>query len=159
MKLLKRLFTSIIFTAGLVINGAMAGDEATVQTFYDFLSNPASEKHAGILAGNLSDDWQSIGDYSGKSKSKDAFLAQIAGFGKLIPDMNWAVEEMLQDGNRVIVRGRASGTPVGPMFGVDGEGRGFEIMSIDIHSVEDGKIVRSYHVEDWAGALRQLSGK
>ncbi len=56
-----------------------------------------------------------------------------------------------------VVRGRASGTPQGPLFGVDG--KGFDIMSIDIHRVQDGRIVESYHVEDWAGALRQLSAK
>ncbi|MGH6962005.1 MAG: ester cyclase [Dongiaceae bacterium] len=63
---------------------------------------------------------------------------------------------MLRDGNRYVVRGRATGTPVKPFFGVDAGGRSFDIMSIDIHTVENGKIVRSYHVEDWAGALRQL---
>jgi hypothetical protein len=31
-------------------------------------------------------------------------------------------------------------------------------MSIDVHTIEDGKIKRSYHLEDWAGAMRQLSG-
>lgn len=63
---------------------------------------------------------------------------------------------MIVAGNRVIVRGRASGTPQGPIFGVDGNGKGFEIMSIDVHTIENGKIVMTYHVEDWAGALRQL---
>lgn len=64
---------------------------------------------------------------------------------------------MHQDGNFVTVRSRATGTPVAPFFGVDGEGRRFDILTIDIHELEDGVIVRSYHVEDWAGALRQLS--
>ena len=36
---------------------------------------------------------------------------------------------------------------------------GFKIMTIDIHEVKDGKIVQSYHVEDWARAIRQVSGK
>ncbi len=66
---------------------------------------------------------------------------------------------MIEEGNRVVVRGRATGTPAGPLFGVDGKGKGFEIMSIDIHTFEDGKIVQTYHVEDWAGALRQLSAE
>jgi predicted ester cyclase len=83
----------------------------------------------------------------------------MGGFAKLIPDLNWAVEEKLQDGNRLVVRGRATGTPNGPLFGVDGQGKSFDIMTIDIHTVENGKIVQSYHVEDWAGALRQLKGK
>ena len=43
--------------------------------------------------------------------------------------------------------------------GIDGMGRAFTIMSIDIHQVEKGRIVRAHHVEDWAGALRQRSGR
>jgi len=57
------------------------------------------------------------------------------------------------------MRSRATGTPKGPLFGVDGEGRSFDILTIDIHTVENGKIVTSYHLEDWAGALQQLQGK
>lgn len=59
----------------------------------------------------------------------------------------------------MIVRSRATGTPVAPFLGVDGQGRSFDIMTIDIHELEEGKIVRSHHVEDWAGALQQLSGR
>jgi hypothetical protein len=32
-------------------------------------------------------------------------------------------------------------------------------MSIGIHTIEGGKIVRSYHIEDWAGAMRQVASK
>lgn len=83
----------------------------------------------------------------------------MGGFAQLIPDLNWEVQAMHQDGNFVTVRSRATGTPVAPFFGVDGEGRGFDILTIDIHELEDGMIVRSWHVEDWAGALQQLSGQ
>ncbi len=78
---------------------------------------------------------------------------------KLIPDLDWDVQAMHQDGNFVTVRSRATGTPTGPLFGVDGEGRSFDIMTIDIHELENGVIVRSYHVEDWSGALQQLAGR
>jgi predicted ester cyclase len=66
---------------------------------------------------------------------------------------------MHEDGDFVVVRSRATGTPKGPLFGVNGEGRSFDIMTIDIHEMKDGKIARSYHIEDWAGALQQLKGK
>lgn len=140
-------------------NVAFADDKSMVQTFYDFLSNPGSQKHAKIFQGNVSADWQSIGNYTGKNKTADTFVRQLGGFAKLIPDMKWQVEEMIQVENRVVVRGKASGTPVGPLFGVDGKGNSFTIMSIDIHTIEDGKIIRTYHVEDWAGALGQLKGQ
>ena len=158
MNQFKLLFSASLFAFMCMTNAAFADDKATVQTFYDFLSNPGSGEHAAALKAVVADDWESIGNYSGSNKSRDAFLGQVGGFGELIPDLNWAVEAMHQDGNSVTVRSRATGTPAGPLFGVDGQGRSFDIMTIDIHTVENGKIIRTYHVEDWAGALRQLSG-
>ena len=159
MTQLKKLLIAFLFALLPVANGALADDKATVQTFYDFLSNPGSAAAAKAFKANTAENWESIGDYSGKNKSRDAFAGQVGGFGKLIPDLKWEVQAMHQDGNSITVRSRATGTPVGPLFGVDGEGRSFDIMTIDIHTLENGKIVRSYHIEDWAGAMRQLSGR
>lgn len=56
------------------------------------------------------------------------------------------------------MRGLATGTPVGPFFGVETPtGRRFEIMSIDILTVDAGKIVHVYHLEDWTSAVAQLT--
>lgn len=159
MKIFKTLAVAAALFASALTGSAMADDKAVVQTFYDFLSNPASQTHASAFKSATSEQWQSIGDYSGKYKTRDQFLGQVGGFGKLIPDLNWAVEEMIQAGDRVVVRSRATGTPKGPLFGVDGQGKGFDILTIDIHTVENGKIIRSFHVEDWAGAIRQLRAK
>jgi hypothetical protein len=38
-------------------------------------------------------------------------------------------------------------------------GKSFSIMSIDVHTIEGGKMVHSYHIEDWIGATRQLAAK
>ena len=148
-----------LMTGNALAGDAMTSEKATVQTFYDLLSNPASEAATKAFSANTADSWESIGNYSGKNKTKGAFLGQMGFFAKLMPDLNWKVEEMIQSGNRVVVRGRASGTPKGPLFGVDGKGKRFEIMTIDIHTLENGKIVKTYHLEDWAGALGQLKGK
>ncbi|MDA5095077.1 ester cyclase [Aliiroseovarius sp. KMU-50] len=146
-------------TLATFATNALADDTGTVQIFYDLLSNPGSQEHVATFQEATSENWESLGDYSGENKSREAFLGQMGGFAKLIPDLNWDVQAMHQDGNFVTVRSRATGTPVAPFFGVDGEGRSFDIMTIDIHELEDGKIIRSYHVEDWAGALQQLSGR
>ena len=144
---------------GSLINPALADDKAVVQKFYDFLSNPASTESAAAFKAVTADNFESIGDYSGKSKSRDAFIGQVGGFGKLIPDLKWAPQEMIEKDGKVVVRSRATGTPQGPLFGVDGKGKGFDIMSIDIHTVVNGKIVQTHHIEDWSGALRQLSAQ
>lgn len=147
------------FAASTIAAAALADNTETVQPFYDLLSNPGSEEASAAFVKVTSEDWVSIGDYSGQNESRDAFLGQVGGFAKLMPDLNWAVQEMHDAGDFVTVRSRATGTPVAPFFGVDGEGRSFDIMTIDIHEVVDGKIVSTHHLEDWAGALQQLASK
>lgn len=159
MKTISATIMAFAFMLLPMTNPAFADNKAVVTPFYDFLSNPASKSHAEAFKAAVSDNWESIGDYSGKFKTSGQFIGQLDGFSKLIPDLNWAMEEVIDAGDRVIVRGRASGTPKGPLFGVDGKGKGFDILSIDIHTIEDGKITRTHHVEDWAGALRQLSAE
>ncbi|MBU2983039.1 ester cyclase [Lentibacter algarum] len=148
--------SAVIATAA---TGAFADNKDTVTAFYDLLSNPGQQEQVDAFVAATSADWVSIGDYSGNAKTRDAFLGQVGGFAKLMPDLNWAIQDMHQDGDTVIVRSRATGTPVAPFFGIDGEGRSFDIMTIDIHEMEDGVITQTYHIEDWAGALQQLAGK
>lgn len=159
MKIFAPFLVVMALVACTATMGAQAGQRAVVAPFYAFLSNPTSDAAAEAARGAMADGWVSIGDYSGKTKSEDQFIGQIGGFGKLVPDMNWEMVEVIEAGDKVIVRGRATGKPQGPMFGVDGQGRSFEIMSIDIHTIKNGKIVETHHVEDWSTALRQLSGK
>ncbi len=139
---------------------ASANDRQIVEDFYTRLINPAGAPDKMAEAERiLAPNFESVGDYSGKNKTRAELAKTLEGFGKLVPDLTWKIEEVLQAGNRYVVRGRATGTPKGPFFGVDGQGKSFTIMSIDIHEVAGGKIVKSYHIEDWAGALRQLSAR
>ena len=58
--------------------------------------------------------------------------------------------------NEVIVRGEANGTTAQAFLGLEPTGKSFRTMSIDIHTIKDGKIKRSYHLENWIVALRKL---
>lgn len=156
---MKPFFCAASVALASITTGAMADEKATVALFYDLLSNPGAEAQVAAFQDATTENWESIGNYSGTNKTREKFLGQMGGFSQLIPDLNWDVQAMHQDGNFVTVRSRATGTPNAPFFGVDGQGRSFDIMTIDIHELENGKIVRTYHVEDWAGALQQLSGK
>lgn len=90
---------------------------------------------------------------------KPAFIGLLTGTHQAVPDLQWHVTEMLLSGDRVVVRGEGRGTPVGEFFGVPHTGKSFRIMSMDIHTIQGGLIQTTYHLEDWAGALRQLSGQ
>ena len=159
MSTAKNILAATSLAIASIATAASAGNVETVQKFYDLLSNPGSESHAAAFVASVSPEWESVGNYSGENKTQEVFLGQVGGFAQLMPDLKWDVQAMHDAGDFVTVRSRATGTPVAPFFGVDGQGRSFDIMTIDIHEMEDGKILRSFHVEDWATALQQLSGK
>ena len=111
-----------------------------------------AEKMGQILA----DGFQSKGAVD--VKSKEQLIGQIQYFWKLIPDLKWEIQEMIQEGNQVVVRSLASGTPNGNFMGVQTDGtKSFKTMTIDIHTVENGQLAGVHHLEDWGTAIKQLS--
>ena len=133
-----------------------ADDIDVVRAFYsDLLSNPAGDDLGERVRNVVVEDWVSIPTPRG-GKGAEGFVNSLRVFGEKLPDLNWEPQEILRDGNRYIVRSIATGTPAKPFFGVEPNGKSFKIMSIDIHTVENGKIVHSYHIEEWHKALRQL---
>lgn len=130
---------------------------ALIAPFYDALNTPASKDVRALIEGLASPDWRS---FSGEtvSKGRDEFIQQVMGFGKLLPDLAWDIKSVFADGDTIIVRSEASGTPAADFMGVPHAAKRFAIMAIDVHTVQDGKLLRAHHVEDWASALRQLKG-
>ena len=133
-------------------------DARAVQTFYEMLSNPNDPDLAMKAAEVIDVNWDSEPTPRG-GDGLDGFVKSIQAFGQMIPNLNWSPQEVLKDGNRYIVRSIATGTPVQPFFGVAPTGKSFQIMSIDIHTVENGKIMSSYHIEEWATAIQQLKAQ
>ena len=152
---------AIALTASATVLGsAQAADKDVVEALYSqVLSGTASPDLPSRVEAVLAPGWQSIGDYASPAKTREQFVAQLRRMGAVSPTLTWNVEEMLQMGNRFVVRGRARATPTGTFMGVPATGRGFDIMAIDIHTVENNKIVMSYHVEDWHRAIGQVQGK
>ena len=131
---------------------------AVVAPFYDGLTAAPGKDAVAVLRQATAPDWVSCGA-NDVCEPREQVIARIAGRLKGIPDLKWEIKEVLVSGNRVTVRGEAAGTPAGEFLGVPHGGKSFKLMSIDVHTIESGKIVRSYHIEDWLGAVRQLSGR
>jgi steroid delta-isomerase-like uncharacterized protein len=90
---------------------------------------------------------------------RDTSIKVVSNFANSIPDLKFDIKEVLVAGDRVIVRGEVTGTPAGDLFGVPHTGKSFRIMAIDIQTIRDGKIARTFHMENWLSALGQLRAK
>jgi ketosteroid isomerase-like protein len=99
------------------------------------------------------------GSMPGDCWGRDTSIKVVGNFAKSIPDMTFEIKEVLVAGDRVVVRGEVSGTPAGELFGAPHTGKSFKIMAIDIQTIRDGKIAKTYHLENWLSALGQLRAK
>jgi predicted ester cyclase len=100
-------------------------------------------------------------DYKSYSTNEEWLTRdQLAGvfkqLGASIPDLSWSIKEIWTSGDRIVVRGEATGTPVGEVFGARPTGRSFKTMSLDVFTVRGEKLASAYHVENWVGAMQQL---
>jgi predicted ester cyclase len=131
---------------------------AVVERFYDGFNAAPGKEVASILMKATSPAWVSC---SGNDQCgpRDKVIPGIVGLSQAMPDLKWVIKEVLVSGNKVVVRGEATGTPSGDFLGVKHTGKSLKMMSIDIHTISGGKIVRSYHVEDLLGAAEQLRAK
>jgi predicted ester cyclase len=127
-----------------------------VRPFYTQCLTVNGEANVAEIMGKLlADSFQSVN--SAETKGKAQLTGQVQGFWKMIPNLKWEPQEILQDGNRVIVRSVASGNPQGNFMGIECDGsKAFSIMTIDIHTVENGQIMQVFHVEEWATGMKQL---
>jgi ketosteroid isomerase-like protein len=96
------------------------------------------------------------GDGPGESWDRETSIKVVGGFAKTIPNMTFTVKDVFVVGDRVIVRGEVAGTPAGELFGAPHTGKSFRVMTIDIQTIKDGQIVKTYHLENWLAALGQL---
>ena len=126
-----------------------------VAPLYEALNEPSKKDITSLLNEATNDDYQSCSNNEeciDRSKLSGAFRY----LGEVVPDLHWAIKEVITSGDRIIIRGEATGTPVLDFFGVKPTGRSFKTMSIDTFTVKDGKLSRAYHIENWTAAIKQL---
>lgn len=127
-----------------------------VKPFYDFLGGDATVEE---VQPSYHDDWKSFYDNSG-ARTMEETVGFVSGpLAEMIPDLKWKIMEVYVNEESIVVRGEATGTPVGASFmgtPITG-GKSFKFMSIDIHELEGEKIKRTYHIEDWLSAIQQVS--
>jgi ketosteroid isomerase-like protein len=133
---------------------------AVIAPWYVLFNQPVHGDMKTLQEQVLTADYESCWGYlSGECWGRDASIKVVGGLAKSIPDMKFEIKEVLVAGDRVVVRGEVTGTPAGDLFGVPHSGKGFRIMAIDIQTIRDGKIARTYHLENWLSALGQLHAK
>jgi len=160
---MKKFFSAFVALTVMAVVASPASAQVTEESasaslspFYRALNAAYVSEAPELIKQSTALDWVTCRG-NDLCNTREEVIAGIGSRLKAIPDLKWEIKEVLISGNRAIVRGEATGTPVGNFMGATTNGKSFKLMSIDVHTIEGSKIVRTYHVEDWQGTFRQLS--
>jgi predicted ester cyclase len=125
----------------------------TVLAFYEPFRTGDTSTYRGVLA----DGWTDIPLAPGQQQGPAGMAGQIVAFRHAMPDYDVTHEDVVVGTDRVVVRNTVSGTHQGAFMGIQPTGRRIEMRTMDIHQVRDGRIVTTWHLEDFAGLMAQLT--
>ena len=78
------------------------------------------------------------------------------GFNTMFTGLKITNGDIIESGDEVVVRSTMEGAQTAPFAGFPSKGRPVKIMAIGIHQIKDGKVMKSWHIEDWLGGLFQM---
>jgi predicted ester cyclase len=106
----------------------------------------------------LSEDWIDEPLMEGQRPGRDGFKLLIAGYRNIFRDLA-IVSQMAvvsADATMVTVLSVLSGTQSAAFLGVPPMNRNITFRAADVHRIENGLIVQTWHLEDLYGAYQQL---
>lgn len=78
-----------------------------------------------------------------------ASIEEIETFRRLhVPDLSYVIEEMVAEGDTVVVRLRETGTHTGTAKGIPATGESVDLRAVAIYRIEDGKIRSRWYLDD-----------
>lgn len=142
-----------VFAAQSCANpGTPAANKLLVKKFYAALNT----KNKALLDEVLARDWIDVPAAPGQQPGRDGMKAAMEGYYRSFPDFKAINQDMIAEGDKVVVRSIIHATQRGAFAGVPPSNRAISIMAIDIHQICDGRVVNTWHVEDWLNGLFQM---
>jgi len=147
------------------------------QSIYNFYNNILSDVSVGgqnvqMLEETVHKDWSSRPNYinlvDGKGPGLNGLKSLTGLFNQIISNMKFEMRRVWIHADKVFVLSKVSGKVTGkprgsneiPLFpGIPADkimNKEFTTIALDIHTIVDGKIKQSYHIEDWKTALEQM---
>jgi steroid delta-isomerase-like uncharacterized protein len=115
-----------------------------------------NKKDPALLDRILGENWVDIPAAPNQPAGPEGAKLLLTMLTTAFPDLTLTIKDILQDGDKVIVRAEMAGTQRREFLGFPPKNRKMAIQVVDIHEFKDGKIVRTWHTEDWMTGLHEL---
>ena len=124
-------------------------NETVARELYEQILN---KKEMGLLKGIIADD------YNGPNglKGVEGFETPIRALLNAFPNAEWTIDEIIAEGDKVVVSSHWHGTQTGQFQHVKTTGKPVSNSGIAIYEFKDGKIISANVLTDRLGFLQQL---
>jgi len=90
------------------------------------------------------------------ARGPESLKAAVTWLSAAFPDMHMAIDDVLAEGDKVVMQTTMSGTHQRPFWGIAPTGRRFAQRHVHGFRIADGKVVEHWAVRDDLGFLQQL---
>lgn len=130
----------------------LRAERIAVETLYRAFSEQNPDLVDAVLAPGWDDIPLAPGQASGPAGIKPIIRSMAAAF----PDVHITIHDMLQEPGKIAVRAEISGTHLGELFGIAPTGKQVSFRLHEFHTVANGLVTTTWHMEDWFGLFLQL---
>ena len=132
---------------------ATESNKTIVRSFFETLWNEKRlDRLDQLVAPDYIDGNPMPGQAAGLEGAKQKWAMYFAG----IPDLSANIEDLVAEGDRVVIRFTAEGTHHGTLLGVPPTGKRLRVTAIAIYRLVGGKIVEHWEEGDRLGLFQQL---
>jgi steroid delta-isomerase-like uncharacterized protein len=128
-------------------------NKATVRRYYDEVLN---SRNVDVLDELAVEDYIEHDPFPGQGNGRADLKARAELLLTAFNPLRFTIEDVIAEGDRVVVRWTNAGTHNGPFLGIPPTGKAFSIGGIDIHAVRDGRMAEHWHVVDQFAHMQQL---
>jgi steroid delta-isomerase-like uncharacterized protein len=127
-------------------------NKEVARRYYEAVLNGRDVDSLDVLAVEDYDEHDPLpGQGIGRDGLKDRVRMLLSAFNP-----RFTIEDLIAEGDKVVVRWTNAGTHVGEFMGIPPTGKSFRIAGIDIHRISDGRMAEHWHVVDQLAMLQQL---
>ena len=131
----------------------LAENKAVIGRFVEEVLNQGRLERADEL---VALDFVELDPLPGQQPGREGLKQVIAAFRTAFPDIDWVIEEMVAEGDKVFSRFTWNGTHRGEFFGVPATGKQITVKGVVVDRVLNGQMVESRILMDGLGMMTQL---
>ncbi len=128
-------------------------NKSVVKRFYDEVLNNGD---FSLVTTMVRDDFIDNSPAPGQEGGLDGLLKRVTTLRSAIPDLNFHVEELLADGDRVVAKWTFTGTLRTPFMGMEPTKDGLVIRGLDYIRMTDGKVRERWQFVNQTEVLKRL---